>query len=151
MTRRIIAYYRVSTFKQGRSGLGLEAQREALARFGDTEGFEIVREFVKSRQAKALTPSTVAHSSPLRSQISKCLGAGREFGQRAMEYVPSQSATECVVQPPNKQQRTVPRLSQPPVQQKHGRWLRLERLPAHRCQSGKRANASCAPRSAARC
>jgi len=29
---RLIAYYRVSTVRQGRSGLGLEAQREAVAR-----------------------------------------------------------------------------------------------------------------------
>ncbi len=30
---RFIAYYRVSTDKQGRSGLGLEAQREAVQRY----------------------------------------------------------------------------------------------------------------------
>ena len=30
---RFIAYFRVSTQQQGRSGLGLEAQRKAVARF----------------------------------------------------------------------------------------------------------------------
>ena len=33
MTRPLIAYVRVSTSKQGRSGLALEAQQEALSRF----------------------------------------------------------------------------------------------------------------------
>ena len=30
---RFVAYYRVSTAQQGRSGLGLEAQREAVQRY----------------------------------------------------------------------------------------------------------------------
>ena len=37
--RRAIGYIRVSTTKQGRSGLGLEGQQEALRRFADANGF----------------------------------------------------------------------------------------------------------------
>src|ERR1700726_965414 len=37
-----LAYYRVSTQRQGRSGLGLEAQREAVERFAEREGYELV-------------------------------------------------------------------------------------------------------------
>jgi DNA invertase Pin-like site-specific DNA recombinase len=36
-----IGYVRVSTAEQGRSGLGLDAQREAIARFAETEGLTI--------------------------------------------------------------------------------------------------------------
>ena len=37
--KALIGYVRVSTAQQGRSGLGLEAQREALERFAASEGF----------------------------------------------------------------------------------------------------------------
>ena len=42
-----IAYYRVSTAQQGKSGLGIEAQRAALARFAEAEGFQIAGEYVE--------------------------------------------------------------------------------------------------------
>jgi len=71
MTRPIIAYYRVSTAKQGRSGLGLEAQREALARFGATEGFEIVREFVEIETGKG------ADALDRRPQLAAALAEAR--------------------------------------------------------------------------
>lgn len=71
MTRPIIAYYRVSTVKQGRSGLGLEAQREALARFGATEGFEIVREFVEIETGKG------ADALDRRPQLAAALAEAR--------------------------------------------------------------------------
>ena len=47
-----IAYIRVSTARQGRSGLGLEAQQEAIARFAEAEGFEIVAEHVEVETGK---------------------------------------------------------------------------------------------------
>ncbi len=53
----IVAYIRVSTSQQRRSGLGIEAQREALARFATTERFEIVAEFVEVETGKEATRS----------------------------------------------------------------------------------------------
>jgi DNA invertase Pin-like site-specific DNA recombinase len=39
---KAVAYYRVSTAAQGRSGLGLEAQREAVESLCTSRGWEIV-------------------------------------------------------------------------------------------------------------
>lgn len=48
----IVAYIRVSTVRQGKSGLGLEAQRQAIARFAEAEGFEVVAEHVEVETGK---------------------------------------------------------------------------------------------------
>jgi DNA invertase Pin-like site-specific DNA recombinase len=50
-----IEYVRVSTQGQGRSGLGLEAQREAIQRFCEAERFHIVETFVEIESAKGDT------------------------------------------------------------------------------------------------
>lgn len=42
----LFAYLRVSTDKQGRSGLGLEAQTAAIQRFADTSGDQIIATYV---------------------------------------------------------------------------------------------------------
>src|SRR5829696_7886115 len=46
--RPAIAYIRVSTAGQGKSGLGLEAQQAALARFVEGEGFDLVQTFTET-------------------------------------------------------------------------------------------------------
>ena len=50
--KQLVAYIRVSKPSQGKSGLGLEAQRTAIARFADTEGLELVAEHVEIETGK---------------------------------------------------------------------------------------------------
>ncbi len=52
MSKNIVSYLRVSTQKQGRSGLGIEAQREAVRRFADANDFQIVAEYVETETGK---------------------------------------------------------------------------------------------------
>jgi DNA invertase Pin-like site-specific DNA recombinase len=47
-----VAYYRVSTERQGRSGLGTEAQRSAVARFAEAESLERIAEFTEIETGK---------------------------------------------------------------------------------------------------
>jgi DNA invertase Pin-like site-specific DNA recombinase len=47
MNKKVVTYLRVSTERQGRSGLGLEGQRTAVADYVARTGANIVREFVE--------------------------------------------------------------------------------------------------------
>src|SRR5258708_5829978 len=47
-----ISYLRVSTGRQGKSGLGLEAQRDAIAHFAKSQGFDIIAEHVEVETGK---------------------------------------------------------------------------------------------------
>ena len=47
-----IAYYRVSTGKQAKSGLGIEAQRQAVANYLNGGNWRIVGEFVEVESGK---------------------------------------------------------------------------------------------------
>ena len=46
--RQAIGYIRASTARQGRSGLGLEAQRAAISRFAEAEAFNLVAIFTET-------------------------------------------------------------------------------------------------------
>src|SRR3954452_12677328 len=66
-----VAYYRVSTARQGRSGLGIDAQRAAVHRFAQAEGFELIAEFVEVETGKC------SDALDRRPQLSTALAAGR--------------------------------------------------------------------------
>jgi DNA invertase Pin-like site-specific DNA recombinase len=73
--RSIITYIRVSSSQQGRSGLGIEAQRESLRHFAEAEGFDVAREFVEVETGKG------ADALDRRPQLRAALAAARK--QRA--------------------------------------------------------------------
>src|SRR3954452_925510 len=52
MTRPAVAYLRVSSEQQGRSGLGLDAQRQAVGRFAAEHGFSIVETYAEIETGK---------------------------------------------------------------------------------------------------
>lgn len=49
---KAVAYLRVSTDKQGKSGLGLEAQREAVARYVAVNGVDLIGEHIEVETGK---------------------------------------------------------------------------------------------------
>src|SRR5262249_3204497 len=52
MTRQFVAYYRVSTDRQGRSGLGLDAQRDAVQRHLGSHAGNLTAEFCEVESGK---------------------------------------------------------------------------------------------------
>lgn len=68
----LVAYLRVSTGKQGRSGLGIEAQRDNIARFAEAEGYEVVAEYVEVETGKG------ADALDRRPQLAAALADARK-------------------------------------------------------------------------
>lgn len=60
---KAVAYYRVSTTAQGRSGLGLEAQRAAVADLAKTRGLKLLAEFTEIESGKRNDRPVLAHTS----------------------------------------------------------------------------------------
>ncbi|MER8440893.1 recombinase family protein [Mesorhizobium sp. M1312] len=57
-----VAYFRVSTAKQGESGLGLEAQRFAVRDFIARHGGEMAREFVEIESGRKSNRPELGHA-----------------------------------------------------------------------------------------
>jgi DNA invertase Pin-like site-specific DNA recombinase len=71
--RTLVTYVRVSTSQQGRSGLGIEAQRHTLAHFAHAEGFEVAQEFVEVETGKG--PDAIER----RPQLKAALAAAKKL------------------------------------------------------------------------
>jgi DNA invertase Pin-like site-specific DNA recombinase len=72
MAKQMVSYIRVSTARQGRSGLGLEAQRTALAKFAEAEGLQIVAEHIEVESGKG------ADALDWRPQLAAALATARK-------------------------------------------------------------------------
>src|SRR5262249_62234472 len=69
---KFIAYYRVSTKRQGRSGLGLEAQEAAVRDFLNGGNWRLVKEFTEIESGKRTD----------RPQLEKAFQACRVYGAK---------------------------------------------------------------------
>lgn len=67
---QLIAYYRVSTARQGESGLGLEAQRAKVQQLAAERGAEVVAEFTEVESGRKAD----------RPQLAAALAAARKLG-----------------------------------------------------------------------
>ena len=65
---RVIAYLRVSTQRQHRSGLGIDAQRSAIERFAASESLTIAAEYVEAETGKG------SDALDRRPQLAAALG-----------------------------------------------------------------------------
>lgn len=64
--KKAIAYYRVSTEDQGRSGLSLEAQQKSVGDFARANGYVLLEEFVEIRSSRS------NHHYNLKAALMEC-------------------------------------------------------------------------------
>jgi DNA invertase Pin-like site-specific DNA recombinase len=69
-TSKFVAYYRVSTERQGRSGLGLEAQKEAVRQYLAAGGWPPVEEYTEVETGKGA--NTLDRRPQLQAAIAAC-------------------------------------------------------------------------------
>src|SRR6187551_1473559 len=67
----VVAYLRVSTQRQQRSGLGLEAQRATIVRFAEAEGLSVIGEYLEAETGKG------ADALDRRPQLAAALAAAK--------------------------------------------------------------------------
>lgn len=71
--KAIIAYYRVSTKRQGQSGLGLDAQKQAVEQFAAQNGCEVLNEYTEvesgKRSDRPKLAQAIAHAKNRKARL----------------------------------------------------------------------------------
>jgi DNA invertase Pin-like site-specific DNA recombinase len=83
-----VAYYRVSTRQQHRSGFGIEAQRATVTRFAEAENLRIIAEYVEAETGKG------ADALDRRPQLAAALAAAAM--PRAVSWSRSSTASSAM-------------------------------------------------------
>lgn len=73
MSRQAVSYIRVSTARQGSSGLGLEAQRESVRVFAQAHGYAIAQEFLEVESGKNDARPVLAKALAYAKKNGACL------------------------------------------------------------------------------
>lgn len=73
MAKKFVSYRRVSTSKQGESGLGLEAQSDIINYFVENEGGELVADFCEVHSGKDLNECKELHHAIREAKKNKAI------------------------------------------------------------------------------
>lgn len=95
MEGRFVIYYRVSTAQQGRSGLGLEAQRETVMRFLNGGKHEVVGEYAEIESGgKNDRPELLKAIRDCRLKDARLIVAKLDRLSRDLHFITTLQATE---------------------------------------------------------
>jgi DNA invertase Pin-like site-specific DNA recombinase len=90
-TPKIIGFYRVSTWKQGRSGLGLEAQQKAVADYAAKKGAVIVAEYTEVESGRMLAQDRPQLANAIKMakarRASLCVAKLDRIGRKASDVL----------------------------------------------------------------
>jgi hypothetical protein len=111
--KRAVAYLRVSTAQQGRSGLGIEAQRQAVEAFAAANGHVLAAELVKVETGPGAGADAAGRADARRRQ-PLAGGAGAARARSGRVTAPGLcEARQAMLWDPGCGGRTWPRIARP--------------------------------------
>jgi DNA invertase Pin-like site-specific DNA recombinase len=119
-----IPYYHVSTARQGKSGLGIEAQKAAVARFAEAEGIAVTGEHTevetgKGADALERRPELAAALAETRKSTCSVIVAKLDRLSRDAHFISGLMSHGCRSSSPGLA-RTPTRTSMPHLQRRNG-------------------------------